>query len=54
MEPGLITSFPIRADGAGNWEIVQGVDVGEFSRGKIEATVAELKEEKGLVSALLG
>ena len=52
IEPGLIASFPIRSNGAG-YEIVQGVPVNEFSRGKIDATVAELKEEKALVAGLL-
>lgn len=49
---GLITSFPIRSDGE-NWEIVQGVPVNEFARGKIDASVNELAEERELVSNLL-
>nr|MBA3607388.1 malate dehydrogenase [Chthoniobacterales bacterium] len=49
----LISSFPIRASG-GKWEIVQDVPVNDFSRSKIDASVAELKEEKGLVGELLG
>ncbi|MFN2508325.1 MAG: malate dehydrogenase [Chthoniobacterales bacterium] len=49
---GLISSFPIRARG-GKWEIVQGVDVNEFSRSKIDASVAELQEERSLVSDLI-
>ena len=53
IEPGLITSFPIRTDGK-KWEIVQDVPVNEFSRSKIDATVNELKEEKALVSTMLG
>jgi malate dehydrogenase len=52
-EEGLISSFPIRSRG-GKWEIVQGVPINEFSRERIDKSVAELKEEKGLVSALLG
>ena len=52
IEPGLITSFPIRTNGS-KYEIVQGVSINEFSRSKIDATVNELKEEKALVSALL-
>jgi len=52
VEKGLMCSFPVRSNGAG-YEIVQGVPVNEFSRAKIEATVAELKEEKALVAALL-
>lgn len=49
---GLIASFPVRSSG-GKWEIVQGVEVNEFSRGKIDATVAELVEEKEAVKDLL-
>ena len=52
VEAGLISSFPIRSNGSG-YEIVQGVPVNEFTRGKIDATVNELKEEKALVAALL-
>jgi malate dehydrogenase len=52
IEKGLICSFPIRADHDG-WSAVQGLPVNEFSRGKIDATVNELKEEKAMVSELL-
>lgn len=52
VEKGLISSFPIRSNGK-SLEIVQGVPVNEFSRGKIDATVNELKEEKSMVSELL-
>jgi malate dehydrogenase len=52
VEPGLISSFPVRSDGQ-KLQIVQGLPVNEFSRGKIDATVSELKEEKSLVSELL-
>jgi malate dehydrogenase len=49
---GLISSFPIRSHG-NKWEIVQGVPINEFSRGKIDASVKELQEEQGLVRQLL-
>jgi malate dehydrogenase len=49
---GLITSFPIRSDGE-KWEIVQDVPINEFARGKIDASVNELDEERTLVSDLL-
>jgi malate dehydrogenase len=52
IEPGLIFSYPIRSDG-GDFEIVQGVPLNEFSRGRIAATENELKEEKALVADLL-
>lgn len=52
VDGGLISSFPVRVRG-GKWQIVQGVPINEFSRDKIDKTVAELKEEKSLVSDLL-
>ena len=52
VEPGLISSFPIRTAGAGR-EVVQGVTLNSFSQEKINASVAELLEEKALVSDLL-
>jgi malate dehydrogenase len=52
VEKGLISSFPVRVRG-GKCEIVQGLPVNEFSRAKINASVAELKEERSLVSELI-
>jgi len=52
VEKGLISSFPVRVRG-GKWEIVQGLPINDFSCTKIDASVAELKEEQSLVSALL-
>ena len=53
VEKGLISSFPICTVGDA-WEIVQNVSLNDFSRRKIDASVNELKEEKGLVAELLG
>jgi malate dehydrogenase len=50
---GLIYSFPCRCKD-GDWTIVQGVDVGEFSRAKMNATAQELTEERDAVAHLLG
>ena len=48
---GIISSFPVTAkDGA--WHVVQGLEVDEFSRGKIDASVAELVEERDAVREL--
>jgi malate dehydrogenase len=49
---GLICSFPTRFNGT-NVEIVQGVELDEFSRQKVDASVAELQEEKSMVQELL-
>jgi len=52
VEPGLISSFPIHSNGH-ELEIVQGLPINEFSRARIDLTVNELKEEKGMVDELL-
>jgi malate dehydrogenase len=52
VEKDLISSFPVTSDG-GRWDIVQGLPVNDFSRSKIDASVAELKEEKQLVRELI-
>ena len=49
---GLIYSFPCRCQN-GDWEIVQGVEVGDFSRLKMQATEQELAEERDAVQHLL-
>lgn len=51
---GLICSFPVRADGKGAHEIVQGVELSDFGRGKLMASVAELQQEREVIKDLLG
>jgi malate dehydrogenase len=51
---GLISSFPVAADGRGGWKIVQGLELTPFLRERIQATVAELEQEKAVVADLLG
>jgi malate dehydrogenase len=53
VEKDLISSFPTRLR-SGKLEIVQKLPINDFSRGKIDKSVAELKEEKSLVAELLG
>jgi len=48
---GLISSFPVTTTG-GKYEIVQGLEVDDFSRGRIDATVTELAEERDAVQQL--
>ena len=48
---GLVSSFPVTTRN-GAWEIVQGLDVNEFSRARIDASVAELAEERDAVREL--
>src|ERR671916_781480 len=51
VDEGLISSFPCRCAN-GEWEIVQGLEVPEFSRRRIDATVGELREERDAVARL--
>ena len=48
---GLISSFPVTTSG-GEYSIVQGLDIDDFSRGRIDASVAELAEERDAVREL--
>jgi len=48
---GIISSFPCSSSN-GQWSIIQGVDVNDFSRTRINASVAELVEERDAVRAL--
>jgi len=48
---GLICSFPCRA-ADGGWQVIQDVQINEFSRERIDASVAELKEERDAVTSL--
>jgi malate dehydrogenase len=48
---GLISSFPV-VSRDGKWEIVQGLEIDEFSRARIDASVNELVEERDTVRKL--
>lgn len=52
IEAGLIYSFPTICE-AGDWRIVEGVQINDFSREKMTATEAELREERDAVAHLL-
>jgi malate dehydrogenase len=51
VEEGLVSSFPVRVSG-GAYEIVEGLEVGDFAQSKIDITVNELKEERDAVRSL--
>jgi len=51
VEEGLISSFPVRCSG-GDYEVVEGLEVGDFARSKLDFTVNELKEERDAVKEL--
>lgn len=46
-----MSSFPVTCSG-GEYSIVQGLDIDEFSQSRIDATVAELAEERDTVREL--
>ncbi len=48
---GLVSSFPVRSVD-GEWQIVEGLEVSEWARARIDASVAELVEERDAVKAL--
>jgi malate dehydrogenase len=48
---GLVSSFPVVTKD-GDWTIVQGLEIDDFSRGRIDASVAELAEERDAVTEL--
>ncbi|MFD4676835.1 malate dehydrogenase [Lentzea sp. NPDC058450] len=48
---GIISSFPVRTSN-GSYEIIQGLEIDEFSRARIDASVAELVEERDAVKGL--
>jgi malate dehydrogenase len=51
VDEGLISSFPVRVSG-GSYEIAEGLEIEDFARSKIDATVNELKEERDSVREL--
>jgi malate dehydrogenase len=51
VEQGIVAGFPCECKG-GEWSIVEGIEVPEFSRARIDASAAELREERDAVSKL--
>ena len=52
IDSGVIYSYPVRCAG-GKYEIVQGLEVDEFSRTRMDATEEELREERAAIESLL-
>ena len=52
IEPGVIFSYPVRCSG-GNYQIVEGLEINTFSRERMDATEAELREERAAIESLL-
>ena len=53
MPEGLVFGYPLRSDGRGGVEIVQGIDHGEWAAARIRATIDELLEERAAVTELV-
>lgn len=53
IEEGLMYGFPLRSDGNGNIEIVEGLSLSNYATGKAKATEAELIEERDAITDLL-
>lgn len=53
IDEGVISSYPVRTDGRGNYEIVEGLDLSDLARERIENSVQELREERDVISDLL-
>jgi len=51
VDEGVISSFPCTCSG-GRYEVVQGLELDEFSRARVDATVAELNDERNAVREL--
>ena len=51
IDEGLVCSVPVRCSG-GDYEVVQGLDVGDFAQSKLDITVGELREERDAVQKL--
>ncbi len=49
---GVVYSYPVRCPGGGRYDIVQGLAIDEFSRKRMDASDAELREERGNVDGL--
>ena len=52
VEPGIVYSYPVRCSG-GAYEIVQGLEIDDFSRERMDATETELREERAAIEELL-
>ncbi len=52
IEPGIIYSYPVRCSG-GKYEIVQDLEISDFSRERMAATEQELREERAAIESLL-
>ena len=53
VEPGIIYGYPVTCSGDGTYKIVEGLEINDFSRARMDATETELREERQAVEGLL-
>ena len=53
IEPGIMYSYPVTCKD-GKYEIVQGLEISEFSRSRMDVTEDELRQERSAIEHLLG
>ncbi|MFT5573597.1 MAG: malate dehydrogenase [Cryomorphaceae bacterium] len=53
IEPGIMYSYPVTCSD-GKYEIVQGLEISQFSRSRMDATEDELRQERAAINHLLG
>jgi malate dehydrogenase len=51
VEEGIVAGLPCRCEGGG-WSVVEGLDVPDFSRSRIDASAEELEAERDAVAGL--
>jgi len=53
IEEGLLYSYPLTADGQGNWSIVKDIPLDDFAKEKVKISMEELQKEREIVKDLL-
>lgn len=50
---GIVSSFPCTTDGKGNWQILAGIELGDYAKGMVKVSTDELLSEREMVQNLL-
>ncbi|MBF0308923.1 MAG: malate dehydrogenase [Magnetococcales bacterium] len=53
VDKGLIFGYPVRYDGKGSWEVVEGLNMSDWAKGKFQKVLDELRQEREVVKDLL-
>jgi malate dehydrogenase len=51
---GLVFGYPLRCDGKGGWDVVEGLELDAFARERVRITTEELEQERSEVQDLIG